>query len=379
MAAGTLADGASRAIDPDSKLVALDCFPAKLRLKKPVLGAAGKIEQVSVLYVRLKSANGTEGWGEAIADPSNTGETVAGMIAMIDVKLRAMALGRSAYERVAIMASMKAGVFGNGGAMTAIDVALIDLVGKLRGIPAVEVLGGPKRAGVPILAIVGSSGSAVDAFNEVKEGLDSGIRAFKLKVGCRSLQDDVKIIGEIRRVIGDGCFLAADANMAWDISTAVKFARAAVDEGLDYLEQPVAKDHHRMAMLAAQSPVPISGDESIQGLNELLALNDLKAIQGASLKSIKLGGVTQAVRMAVIGDGLGLSIGVAMMMESGLATSGMIHAACAVPQIDWFLNLGVDFLAEDPINVGIIRNSGFALCTGEPGLGVEVRVEQFRC
>ena len=355
----------------ESRIVALDCFPIRLPLKKPMKLAGGVVREANILYLRLRSANGVEGWGEAIADPGNAGETVGGMQAMIEARFKPLLIGKSAFERISIIGAMMASVFANGGAIGAIDMALLDLLGKLKGIAAVDVLGGAYRTSVQTLSIVGGPDQD-SVLKEVSELLDAGVECFKLKVGAGRVRDDIAMLKVVRGAIGDDRFLCADANMAWDISAALEFTRGAAEHGLAYIEQPIAADNYRMAMLAAQSPVPISADESIHGLNDVAALRDLKAVAGMSLKSIKLGGPTELKRVATICDGFGLSVGVAMMMETSLSTAAMIHTSCALPQIDWLLNVGVSFLAEDPIKSEPLSILGTVTCPGGAGLGINV-------
>lgn len=359
-------------------IATLDCFPARLPLRKPIAGSAGAIHAVDVLYVRLRSAGGEEGWGEAIADPGNTGETIDGMVAMIAARLSSAVIGKSVAGRAATMAKLRSAVHANRAAMTAVEMAWLDLAGKLYQVPVVELLGGARRDRIPLIAIVGSTGSALDAIDEAAEQRAAGVKAFKLKVGLGGLAADLDCLRNLRETVGDDCFLAADANMAWDVDTALRFARAAEDIGLDCLEQPVTKDHGRMAALGAHSPIRIAADEAIHSANDLLALANVGAISGASLKSIKLGGISQAVELATVADAHGLCVGFAMMMESGLATAAMVHAACAAPRLDWYLNAGVDFLAEDPVDASFDRLDGCIQLSHLPGLGMRVEARNLR-
>jgi len=356
---------------PENRIVALDCFPIKLPLRKPMKLAGGLAYDANILYLRLRSANGVEGWGEAIADPGNAGETVRGMQAMIEARFKPLLIGKSALDRISIVGAMTASVFANGGAIGAIDMALLDLVGKLKGVAAVDVLGGAYRTSVQTLSIIGGPDQE-SVLKDVSELLDAGVECFKLKVGTGPVRDDVAMLKAVRGAIGEDRFLCADANMAWDMAAALEFSRGAAEQGLAYIEQPIAADNYRMAMLAAQSPVPISADESIHGLNDVTALHDLKAVAGMSLKSIKLGGPTELKRVATICDGFGLSVGVAMMMETSLSTAAMIHTSCALPQVDWLLNVGVAFLAEDPIKSKASSILGMVACPRVAGLGIDV-------
>ena len=130
-------------------------------------------------------------------------------------------------------------------------------------------------------------------------------------------------------------------------------------------------------MLAAESPVPISADESIHGLNDVMALQRLRAISGMSLKTIKLGGPIELKRVATICDGLGLSVGVAMMMELGLLTAAMVHASCALSQIEWLFNAGVAFLAADPSRANVSM-TGTIACSTAPGFDRRRRTPTLR-
>ena len=363
--------------DDGSRIVTLDCFPIKVPLKKPMKLAGGTVHEAQILYLRLRSADGVEGWGEAIADPGNAGETVRGMQAMIEERFKPLVIGAPALDRISILKAMASSVFANGGAISAIDMALLDLVGRMKGIAAVDVLGGAYRKSIKTISIVGGANQH-DVLKDVGLLLDAGIDCFKLKVGAGRVSDDIAMLKAIRGAIGDDRFLCADANMAWDIASALQFARGAADYGLDYLEQPIAADNVRMAMLRGQSPVPISADESIHGLNDVIALKDLNAISGVSLKAIKLGGPTELKRVATICDGLGLSVGVAMMMETGLSTAAMVHASCALPQADWLLNAGVAFLAADPSRATDTSAAGTIACSTAPGLGVQIDEGELR-
>jgi len=353
-------------------IISVDCFPVRLPLRKPLVMASSCLRDAPILYVRIRSRNGAEGWGEAVSSLTNSGETLAGMVALVDDVVRPLLLGASVFERSRIMSRLRASIFANGGALAAVDMALLDLMGHVRGAPLVELLGGALRQSVQPIWIVGGAGSAEADCQEAVALHSQGARAFKLKVGIGSIDNDVRTVGLLREALGSDCLISADANMAWDVHGAIRFARAAAVHRLDFLEQPVVPDVARLAAVARASPVAIGADESIHGSPDVLALAQAHAVGGVSLKSIKLGGVSPAVALAGLGDALALSIGLAMMMESSLATAAMVHVACAVPQIDWGLNLGNVFLAEDPVCEPLGCTDGMAHCPVGPGIGVSV-------
>ena len=362
----------------DSEIVAIDCFPALLRLHKPLIMSTYRLDNGPVLYVRIRSRDGRQGWGEAAANSVMSGETLAGMVAALNQIARPQLMGQCALDRARLSRDLRNAIFGNGAMLAAVDMALLDLVGHLRNVPVVELLGGAIRNTVQVLRLIGGSGNLQEDVSEAEKLYAEGFRAFKLKVGVAPLKQEIETIKVLRQTLGSEVLLAADANMGWSISTAVRFGQGTYDHQLAFLEQPVvAGDVARLASVTASAKVPISIDESLHGLSDLFAHLHAKAIHGVSLKSIKLGGITPLVSTATIADALGLSVNLAMMMESGIASAAMVHAACAIPQIDWGLSLGSLWIANSATSAPTV-SEGFVPCPQGAGLGVEVDEQQIR-
>ena len=357
---------------PD-EIVAIDTFAVRMPLKKPLVMSTYRIDDGPALFCRIRSRSGHEGWGEAAASPIMAGETVGGMQAAIRELIAPRLLGAAATDRAALTRDLRASTFANGGALAAVDIALLDLVGRIRDVPVVELLGGPVRRAVEPLWLIGGTGAPEQIVESALALHAQGFRSFKLKVGVADLGEEIRTVGLLRAALGDGCLIGADANMGWDVATALRFTREAAAFGLAFLEQPVgAGDLSRMKAVGAGSPVPIGIDESMHGAHDVLAHAEAGAIGGASLKTIKLGGVSPLVALATTCEALGLSVNLAMMMESSLASAAMVHAACAIPRIAWGLSLGHLWLAEDPVVTPIVCTEGVVRLPGGPGLGVQV-------
>ena len=359
--------------DRNVEIVSIECFPALLPLRKPLVMATYRIDDGPVLFVRIRSRGGAVGWGEAPANPIMSGETLTGMRAVIEQYIGPRLIGRSALQRKAILQQLRSGLHGNTGALTAIDLALLDLAGHILGVSAVELLGGAARDQVRPLWLIGGSGIPEKDVEDALALHAQGFRAFKLKVGVAPLATEIRTVSMLRQALGEEVLIAADANMGWDVATAIRFTQTVATHGMAFLEQPTkAGDVSRLAAVAAASPIPISADESIHSVGDLLAHARARAIGGASLKTIKLGGISAVVHAGALCESLGLSINLAMLMESSLATAAMVHAACAVPQIDWGLSLGHLWLAEDPVRQPLACVNGMIDRPRGPGLGVEV-------
>lgn len=361
-----------------SEIVDIQCFPAMLRLKKPLIMSTYRLDTGPVLYVRIRSDDGHEGWGEAAANIVMSGETLTGMAAALHEFATPFLLGKSAFDRARLSQDLRASMFGNGAMLAAVDMALLDLAARLRGVPAVDLLGGAIRRSVPVLRLIGGSGNLDSDVADAKALFQEGFRAFKLKVGVSAVENEIDIVRALRHELGTEVLIGVDANMGWDRSAAVRFLSGASSSNLAFLEQPiVCGDVARLAAIRASSHVPVSIDESMHGVQDLHAHFFGKAIDGVSLKSIKLAGITPLVSIATIADNLGLSVNLAMMMESGLATSAMVHAACAIPQVDWGLSLGSLWISDNPVTAPECID-GRVTCFTRPGFGVDVDIARIR-
>lgn len=365
--------------DLHDTIVSIDCFPAVLKLVKPIIMSTYRIDEGRSLFVRIRTRSGAEGWGEAAANAVMSGDTLPGMIAAIKEYLTPRLLGASPFERAALSRTLRHQLFGNGGAKTAVDMALLDLAGKIAGVPAVELLGGAVRRSATVLRLVGGSGEPGKDVDEVSGLVAAGFKAFKIKVGVAPVDKDIETVRRLSDAFGSSVLLAADANMGWDVATASLFTRGVSEYGLAFLEQPVPPGSiETMAAVARISSVPLGADEAIHGFADIDAHVRAGAIGGVSLKTIKLGGITPLVSIAHACDALGLCVNLAMLMESSLASAAMLHAAAAVPNVDWGFSVGSLTITTDPVVAGLEISDGLIHLPKTAGLGVQVDEARLR-
>src|ERR1700736_2195934 len=96
-----------------TEIESIDCYPARLPLRKPLVMSTYRIDDGPVLFLRIRSANGAEGWGEAPANPIMSGETLQGMQAIIQNYIKPRLIGRSALDRKALLQEIRSGLHGN--------------------------------------------------------------------------------------------------------------------------------------------------------------------------------------------------------------------------------------------------------------------------
>ena len=111
----------------------VDAIPVALPLKSPMKMAAETITAAQNLLVRIEAADGTVGWGEAASAPTMTGDTQGGLVAAVRDHLAPLLVGKDARDWPALRKTMHRALVGNGGAHSAVEMALLDLIGRATG------------------------------------------------------------------------------------------------------------------------------------------------------------------------------------------------------------------------------------------------------
>lgn len=360
----------------------VEAVPVALPLHKPVVMAGERIENAYNLLVRVEAANGLVGWGEAASAPLMTGDVLPGMVAAVNNHLAPLITGQDALGRAELVKRCARALLHNTGAKCAVDMALTDLVGHHLGVALCDLYGGAAREVLHPMYLLGNP-RVEDDIAEAQARLAEGWSFFKLKIGIKDPHEEARAAVEIRRYLGDGVALCADANMGMTFSSARLFAEQARDARLLFMEQPLhSDDADGMAALARVSPIPLNGDESIASIASLLALHRSGAIQGANIKTIKMGGIAPTVYAMSVCGALGLSINLASKVaESSIAAAAIVQLGCIAPNLDWGLNITNHYLAEDITDAPLPIVKGEVRRPRGPGLGIvisEARVNRLR-
>ena len=205
-----------------------------------------------LVFARVEASDGTVGWGEAITQfPASTGATVR-----IVSDLAELVVGRDPMENVDIWRKIKAQTWWyahRGGpaafALSAIDVALWDLKGKLLGQPLVNLLGGAHRDKLPVIASTHAFLPSLDAEVERHAGyVRAGYRGVKIGMGKRGdarlgyeIERDVAFVKDLRAAIGPQAMLMMDRgqSLPWTLADAIKRTNAFEEQGLTWIEEPL--------------------------------------------------------------------------------------------------------------------------------------------
>jgi muconate cycloisomerase len=347
----------------------IDAIPVALPLKRPMKMAGITITRAENLLVRIESTDGYVGWGEAPSAPTMTGDTLGGLVAAVHDHLAPLLVGKDAGTDHGPM--LRRALVGNSGAHSAVELALLDLVGRATGTRLIDIVARPLRRSVAPMWLLGNATPEED-IAEAQAKRAEGFDFFKLKIGVKPIADEIKAAHAIREALPDAT-LCADANCGLTLAAARRYAERTRDVNLAFIEQPLpADDIAGLKALARSTKTPIGMDESIHSLADIEAVKRAGA-KGVSLKLIKLGGFREAFAAGKLCKKLGLKINVAAKIaESSIGSAAAVHLACAAPNVDWGVSLTNLYLAEDIVKAPLRIASGAVALPNGPGLGVDV-------
>jgi len=351
------------------RIVAVDAFPVDVPLTRPFMMSNVRMTASPNVLVRVRSDDGTVGWGEGVSAPPVTGESQARILATVE-DLKHRIIGRDALDRSGAWLALQEHVKGNRTGIGAIDIALHDLAGRILGVPVSTLIGGRGFESIPVIALFGSGDPDADLAS-YEEKYAAGYRWFKLKVGISTPERESHTLAIIAERHDEDVVLAADANGAWDEHTAHMFIRRIADLPIRFFEQPV-DDRGAMMRLARSSPVALCADEHADALETIMSYSG-SGLAGVSLKLVKLGGISGVMRGAAICRAAGMAINLAgKIAETSIAAAANLHCAAAINELRYGCSPGNQVISRDVTAEPLKVEDGSMLIPDGPGLGIEV-------
>lgn len=338
------------------------------------------MQNQTLVVIRLRCADGIEGIGEAttIGGLSYGNESPDSIKVNIDRHFAPLLIGQDANNINAAMLRLERSIRGNTFAKSGIESALLDALGKRRGLPVSELLGGRVRDALPVAWTL-ASGNTEQDIGEAEKMLDlRRHRIFKLKIGAGEISRDLTHVIAIKKALGERASVRVDVNQAWDEAVALRACQVLGDNGIDLIEQPISRNNRGgMARLNLSSPVPIMADESIECVEDAFNLAREGAASVFALKIAKNGGPRAVLRTAAIAEAAGIGLYGGTMLEGGIGTLASAHAFLTLSKLAWDtelfgpLLLTEDILTEQPL----YRDFQLHISTA-PGLGLALDEER---
>ncbi|MFP3565616.1 muconate/chloromuconate family cycloisomerase [Paraburkholderia sp. SIMBA_030] len=342
--------------------------------------AMATMRQQTLVIVRLRSGDGIEGLGEAttIGGLSYGDESPEGIKLTIDTYLAPAIVGQDATNINDAMLKLNKVARGNRFAKCAIETALLDAQGKRLGVPVSTLLGGAVRKTLPVLWTLASGDTQRDIDEAETLLAERRHNTFKLKIGRRSVRDDVAHVSKIKAALGDRAKVTVDVNQAWNEVDAALGIEALEAAGIDLIEQPTPREQRgALARLASRFIVPIMADEAVTGPEDALELVRCACADVFALKIAKSGGIYGMMRTAAIADAAGVTLYGGTMLEGSIGSIASAHGFAALPQLAWGTELFGPLLLKDDIVTARPQYRDFDLHLPEgPGLGLHIDEEK---
>jgi mandelate racemase len=343
-------------------------------LRRPVIAGIGRFDLWPLVLVDLETTKGVVGHSYVAPYRAASVPTVVAAISDLSDMLR----GRPAVPFDAFESAAKAlNVVGSAGmsmiAMSAIDMAIWDVLAKAANQPLANFLGGT-------LAPVRSYNSnglwrhevstlAAEARALQQEG---GFSAMKLRLGNEHLKDDVAAINAVHEGVGSGIDLMVDFNQALGLGDAIRRCHELDDASLYWFEEPIAYDNTRgYAQLAAKVRTPLQMGENFYGPRDLFATLSAGAVHYAMADLMRIGGVTGWLRAASIAGATGIQLSNHLYPEISAHLLRVTPTAHWLEWVDW-----ANPILEEPLQ----PREGHVCAPRRPGIGIswnEKAVEKY--
>lgn len=333
------------------------------------------------MLVEITTADGVVGWGEAFGPPELTAPVVAWLTPLL--------LGEDALARERIWQALYNRLRDHGQrglvieAISAIDIALWDIAGRIAGLPVHTLLGGPLRTVVTAYATGFYRRERDDHLaylaEEAATRIAEGFGTLKLKTGW-GLAEDVALTRGFRAAIGPDVGLLVDCNHAYDATTAIAYGRAVADLDIGWFEEPVPpEDIDGYLEVKARQPIPVAGGEGAftrWGFRDLLVRRAVDVVQP---DVAACGGLSEAKKIADMAAAFGLRVH-PHVWGTGVALAASLHLLAVLPDNPpgLFPRAALLELDRSPHPVRDALTAPAALTGGVvrvpegPGLGVEV-------
>lgn len=368
------------------RIARVETYVVEQGLETPFFFSQFGFDKRQICLVKVIAEDGSYGWGE--------GYGPAGVIqAGVDF-LAPLVIDEDALQVEAIWNKMhlRALDYARRGvlvaSMSAIDIAIWDLRGKLLGQPVSVLLGGRRREKVKVYAtgmyFVDSDDLVGKLADEAMSYVAGGFKALKMKVGL-GVETDLRHARAVRKAIGGEVELMVDANHAYSRSEARSFARQIEELDITFFEEPVSpEDYEGYRELRRCTSIPIAGGECeylLAGFRQLLSN---QCVDIAQPDICGAGGLTETRRIATLARAFQTNV-LPHSWGTGIAFAAGLHLVSTLDPVPGRLRMP-DMMLEMDRSENALRDNltapkfqaegGYVAVPSAPGLGVDVDPDQ---
>jgi L-alanine-DL-glutamate epimerase-like enolase superfamily enzyme len=319
------------------------------------------------LLVKVTTESGIVGWGEAFGFTA-----IPAVKAAIEQVIAPLCVGRSALDIGSLMRDVqkRLHIFGRSGAImfgiSAIDIALWDILGKATGQPVHRLLGGAAVSELPCYASLVRYTDPRLLVENVNRALADGFSHLKLH------EITVDAVREARNAAGDSVEITLDVNCPWTVRQALDMSAKLRQFNLRWLEEPIwpPEDFGGLARLRREGGIPIAAGENASTLVEFQQMLSAGAVDFVQPSPAKVGGISELQKVFSLAAASATTVMVHSFYDGpGLLAS--IHASAALGSNDALVEWRYFGLEAQLYGDAVLPKNGMITVPQEPGLGFD--------
>jgi L-alanine-DL-glutamate epimerase-like enolase superfamily enzyme len=351
----------------------------------------GRLTTFDAAILRVETDDGLAGWGEGKNAAGSAGSYGA-LVHLLNHEFGPRLVGRDPADIAAIWESLYSGVRAGTAlaeghalpelsrrgltvaAISAIDIALWDILGKSLNVPVWRLLGGRKADRLPAYASGGWADAAGIGDQLLGYVAAGGFRAVKMRVGAMDGAPHVSAarVRAARAALGPDIALMVDAHGTYTVADARRFARLVSDLDLTWFEEPVIGDDKAGMAEVRATGIPVAAGESE---STRFAFRDLALMRAADVfqpDPAFCGGITEAMRIAALASAFNLRLCPHLWAGAPCFFAGL-HVCAAAPS-SWLVefSLGANPMIHDLIEEDVTVRDGLIEVPDRPGLGFTI-------
>jgi L-rhamnonate dehydratase len=352
-----------------------------IMLRLPEVRAIGDGCQ-NILIIKVHTDAGITGIGEAHSNPLVSKAVIESPLCSISAAgLRTLLVGEDPRDinRLYDLMLKRTVTFGRRGAamhaISGVEIALWDILGKSLGQPIHRLLGGARRRSVPVYASDLAPDTASGAVALAARHAEAGYRAIKLGWGGLGgdRRADARMVGEVRQAVGPDVDLMLDMGFPIPLEDAVWLGRALAEHDVYFLEEPLSPDDVAgFARLTAISPTPIATGEKETTQYPYIDLMDRGGLRIIQPDVARVGGIGETMRIAAHAEARGVRV-IPHCWSTDILVAATMQVIATLrdgPYLEF--NVMDNPLRTELMTEPLRPVDGIMQLTDKPGLGVEL-------
>ena len=368
-----------------SPIKKVTCHVVAAPVERPFTSSRGWLYKTrGSCIVEIETTDGIVGWGECYG-PSAVAK------AYIETQFAPRIIGRDAFDVEVIWEDLYNRIKDYGGrgmatsALSGIDIALWDIIGKSCGKPIHKLIGGAYRTEVTAYAtglyFIDMDRLIEEAVEEAEEFVGNGFVAIKMKIGLGSPKLDIERVAAVRKAIGDDVRLMVDANHCFTVPQAIRIGRELEKLNVEWFEEPISpEDVDGYVEVTRSLDMAVAGGENEftrWGFRDLVVRKAMDIIQPDVCAA---GGISECRKIATLASAHGVEC-IPHAWGSAIGLAATLHFLAALPdqppsfrpmppllELEQCENPFRDLLTVEPI----VQQGGKVQIPTGAGLGIEI-------